>query len=108
MDFEVAYLDDFEVAYLDGLWGNSIWPYIPQLTLTSNITSVKDFHTSVNFEATNSQSYMFLIGSVVGRGGGAEGDAEGGAWGGAGGETDGDMWNLSYCLVGWWLAFMGL
>ena len=83
MDFEVAYLDDFEVAYLDGLWGNSIWPYIPQLTLTSTITSVKDFHTSVNFESTNSQSYMFLSGSVVGRGG---------AWGGAVGETDGDIW----------------
>ena len=56
---------------------------------------------------------MFLSGSVVGRGGaegdaegGAEGDAEGGAWGGVVDETDGDIWNLSYCLVGWWLEFM--
>ena len=101
MDFEVAYLGDFEVAYLDGLWGNSIWPYIPQLTLTSTITSVKDFHTSMNFESTSSQSYMFLSGSVVGRGG-----AEGEAWGGVVDETDDDIWNLSYCLVGWWLEFM--
>ena len=90
MDFEVAYLDDFEFAYLDGLWGNSIWPYIPQLTLTSTITSVKDFHTSMNFESTSSQSYMFLSGSVVGR--------SGGAWGGAVGETDGDIWIVTLLI----------
>ena len=48
---------------------------------------------------------MFLSGSVVGRGG-AEGDAEGEAWGGVVDETDDDIWNLSYCLVGWWLEFM--
>ena len=56
--------------------------YTPHLTLISINTSVNDINTSVNFESTESQPYMFLSGGVVGRGG-AEGDAEGDAEGGA-------------------------